>query len=267
MAQDFVLPLAQDSSAQVLTDVDNRGYDTKLDDADASPLHIGVMNIDETIVEYFGNTIKPTIIDNEVVRLVPVLYGTPERWSTFRKDGIIREPGSDKAQTPAIMIRRISIERDKMTNPSNKYVHLTWESGWNRRNVYDKFAVLNGIHPSKELRTVIIPDYITLTYEIVMWTEYEEQMSSLIGQVQVEGDEYWGTRNDFKFRVRIDQFDSQSELEATQDRVVRTSFRMEVSAYLIPERMIRNFKISPTSKKLYTAKKTIVFTETESTMG
>jgi len=256
-------PYSADS--QVLQDATNSGMDTKLEAGDQSPIQVTLMSIDETIVNYLSDTIKPSITDNETTRVVPVLYGTPERWSTFRKDGIIREPGSDKAQTPVIMLRRTGMERAPMTNPSNKYLETSYETGWNKRNVYDKFAVLNNIKPSRQFHAVIIPDYVTVNYDVVLWTEYEEQMSDLIGQIQVEGDEYWGTRNGFKFRVRIDGFDSQTELEATQDRVVRSVFQMKVSAYLVPERMIKNFRLSPTTRKAYTAKKLVVITETDMT--
>lgn len=253
------------ADSQVLQDPTNPGMDTKLESGDQTPLQVTLMSIDETIVNYLSDTIKPTVIDNETVRMVPVLYGTPERWSTFRKDGIIREPGSDKAQTPVVMLRRTSVERAPLTNPSNKYLETSWETGWNKRNAYDKFAVLNNIRPSRQFHAVIIPDYVTVTYDVVLWTEYEEQMSDLIGQIQVEGDEYWGTRNGYKFRVRIDGFDSQTELEASQDRVVRSVFQMKVSAYLVPERMIKNFRLSPTTRKAYTAKKMVVIVETDGT--
>lgn len=262
---DFDKPTAYSADAQTLADIPNRGLDNKLDENDQSPIQITLMSIDETIVNYLNETIKPTVVDNGTVRMVPVLYGTPERWSTFRKDGIIREPGSDKAQTPSIMIRRRSIERDKLTNPVNKYLETAYETGWNRRNVYDKFAVLNGIRPSRQFHAVVIPDYVTISYDVVIWTEYESQMSDVIGQIQVEGDEYWGTRNGFKFRVRIDNFDSQTEIEATQDRVVRTTFTMTVSAYLVPERMVKNFRLSPTTRKAYTAKKLVVMAEVDNT--
>lgn len=253
------------ADSQVLQDPTNPGMDTKLESGDQTPIQVTLMSIDETIVNYLSDTIKPTVIDNETVRMVPVLYGTPERWSTFRKDGIIREPGSDKAQTPVVMLRRTSVERAPLTNPSNKYLETSWETGWNKRNAYDKFAVLNNIRPSRQFHAVIIPDYVTVTYDVVLWTEYEEQMSDLIGQIQVEGDEYWGTRNGYKFRVRIDGFDSQTELEASQDRVVRSVFQMKVSAYLVPERMIKNFRLSPTTRKAYTAKKMVVIIETDGT--
>jgi hypothetical protein len=262
---DPINPQAYDAASQPVTDIPNRGMDVKLEDNDQSPIHITLMGIDETIVSYLQDTIKPSIRDNETIRMVPVQYGTPERWAAFRKDGSLRDPKSDKAITPLILIRRTNVERDQLTNPSNKYVETSWETGWNRRNAYDRFSVVNNIRPSRQFHAVIIPDYITITYDIVLWTEYEEQMSDLISEIQVEGDEYWGLRNGFKFRVKIDGFESQSDLGASEDRIVRTTFSMKVSAYLIPERMIKNFKLSSTTRKLYTAKKVVTFVEVDGT--
>lgn len=258
-------PTAYSADAKTIDDIQNRGLDVKREDGDQSPIIVTLMSIDEIIVNHLTDTIKPSINDNGTVRPVPILYGTPERWSTFRKDGFIREPNSDKAVTPVILLRRTSMDRGKLMNPSNKYIQTSWEAGWNKRNAYDKFSIVNHIAPSREFHAVVIPDYVDINYEVIIWTEYEEQMSDVIGQLQVENDEFWGTRNGYKFRVRIDKFDSQSTLESTQDRLIRTQFSMKVGAYLIPERMVKNFKITPTTAKIFTAKKAVIMIEVDGT--
>lgn len=264
---DFSLKNVQlhDANVQTVDDTQNRGLDNRFEDDDISPLRITLMTIDEIIINYFDDVIKPNIVTLESVQRVPIIYGSGERWAMFRKDGFLRAPGSDKALTPMIMIRRRNVERGRLANPVNKYLQTAWESGWNRRNAYDKFAVLNGINPSRKFHTVIIPDYVDINYDVVVWTEYEEQMSDLLGQIQVEADEYWGVRNNFKFRVKIDSMDGQTDLEAAQDRMVRTAFTMKVGAYLIPERMVRNAKIVSTNQKVYTAKKVVAMVEVDGT--
>jgi len=264
---DFSLrnPQQYDASGQQRDDIPNRGLDNRLEDDDNTPLRITLMSIDEIIINYFDDVIKPSIVTLDSVQRVPVIYGSSERWALFRKDGFLRAPNTEKALTPMIMLRRRNVERGQLTNPVNKYLETSWESGWNRRNAYDKFAVLNGIRPSRKFHTVIIPDYVDINYEVVVWTEYEEQMSDLLSQIQVEADEYWGVRNNFKFRVRIDAMDSQTDIEATQDRVVRTAFTMKVGAYLIPERMVKNAKIVSTNQKVYTAKKIVAIVEVDGT--
>jgi hypothetical protein len=260
---DIINPTAHQAGVQAADDAENRGNATKLEGQ--TPVHVTLMNIDETIINYMSDVIKPSVTDNEILKLVPVLYATPERWSAFREHGVIRDVSSDKIQTPLIMIKRSNVERGKLSNPSNKYLETSYETGWNARNAYDKFSVLNNIRPSRQFHAVVIPDYVTITYEVILWTEYESQMSDLIGQIQMEGDEYWGNRNDYKFKVKIDSFDSQSELEASQDRVVRSTFQMKVNAYLIPERMVKNFKIGSTTKQIFTSKKVVTIVETTGT--
>lgn len=239
----------------------NRGLDNKFTSNDPPPLQITLMMINEIIMEYFTNVVKPTIKEEDAVRVVPVLYGNPERWATIRKYGYIRDADNGKLFTPLIMLRRTKVEQGKLKNPNNKYQYRILNTGWNVRNTYDKFAVQNNIRPSQAIRIVTIPDYMDLTYEVILWTDYQEQMDSLIEQINVENQEYWGERNNFKLRVNIDSFDSQNELPAELDRLVRTTFNMKVGAYLLPEKMVKNFKPGATDIKSYTSKK-LIMTET-----
>ena len=251
------------AEAQVEQDETNRGYDNKLTAQDIAALKVTLMSVDEIIVKYLTDIVNPTIVVNGVQKKVPIFYGSPERWSTVRQDVNIRDTNTSKLQTPMIMLRRTQTSRGALSNPVNKYLQLSWQAGWNRHNVYDQFAVLNGIRPSQQMRAVMIPDYVDLTYEVFLWTEFEEQMSDLVGQITVENDEYWGQRNDFKFRIKIDEFSSLSDLDSSSDRVIRTQFSMKVGAYLIPERVIQKFKMVSTNQKSYTSKKTVIFTEIE----
>lgn len=234
-----------------------RGYDV-VPPEDASPITITLMRIDEAILHYFDEVINPLVEENGVVRRVPVLYGNPERWDSVRKHGFLRDQQTTKLLAPLIVFRRSTVRRGDLQNPNNKYLHQTLDAGYNARNAYDKFAVLNNIHPSKQLRQVIIPDYMDLTYEVLMWTEYEEQMNKLVEQVNVESDEYWGNRNNFKFKVRIEEFTSRSELPAESERIVRVEFSMNVHAYLLPDHLVQNFKLASTNQTTFSPKKVVL---------
>jgi hypothetical protein len=98
-----------------------------------------------------------------------------------------------------------------------------------------------------------------------MWTEYQEQMNSLIEQINVENQEFWGLRNEFKFRVDIGDYSSEDELPATEERIIRNTIDMRVAAYLVPEKMVKNYKISSTNSKTYSKKKIIQIVETDET--
>ena len=89
-----------------------------------------------------------------------------------------------------------------------------------------------------------------------------EQMNKLIEQVSFEDDEFWGDRNQYKFRTKIDEYKIENILPVEKDRLVKTSFTLNVSAYLLPERMVDRYgKLMQTSQQRFTTKKTIVFTE------
>lgn len=239
----------------------NRGLDTKVTSHDSPETTVTLEKINNIVMGYLSDTINPTVDDNGTIRKVPVQYGDEERWKTIRADGFMRDPNTSKILTPLLMLRRTEIGKGPLYNPNNKYVHTTLTTGWNSRNAYDKFAVLNNIIPSEHIRNVIIPDYMDISYEGIIWTEYQAQMDKVIETINVENDEFWGERNNFKFRVSINSYQSQNRLPVGQDRVVRTEFRMKVSAYLIPDRMLKNMKVAATSQEVFTAKKLVTFVE------
>jgi hypothetical protein len=89
-----------------------------------------------------------------------------------------------------------------------------------------------------------------------------EQMNKLIEQISFEDDEFWGDRNKYKFRTKIDEYKIENTLPESQDRVVKTLFNLNVAAYLLPERMLdKNGRLMQTSRQRFTTKKTVVFTE------
>jgi hypothetical protein len=240
----------------------NRGYDNRISGSDAPEMVVSLETINDTIMDYFQNIIQPTIISNDEAIPVPIMYGAGERWASVLKYGGLRDEKNDRLQAPLIIIRRTGEKRNSLTNPSNKYLYTTLSPSWNPRNVYDKFSVQNNITPSQQLRHIIVPDYMDLTYDIIVWTDLQQQMDTILEQINVEAYEYWGNRNTWKFRVSIDEYQNENKLPATEDRTVRKMFTMKVGAYLIPERMVKNFKLASTNTKSYTVKKVITMIET-----
>jgi hypothetical protein len=241
----------------------NRGLDTTSDGQD-TPITVTLHNIDETLITYLNERIKPLVRQDGNQIKVPVIYGNPERWKSVQTDGILRDIRG-KIQLPLIMIRRTNMKKNvKINSPINKYLEREFETGWNRYNPYDRFAIANGIKPVKKRLTTITPDYFDLTYECMIWTEYMEQMNRVVEQISFEDDEFWGDRNRYKFRTRIDEYKIENVLPTNQDRLVRTAFNLNVSAYLLPERMLDKYgKLMQTSQQRYTVKKVITFAEIE----
>jgi hypothetical protein len=199
---------------------------------------IGIKDIDEAILYYFNNIIQPSVVQNGQKINVPVLYGSPERWSSVQKDGYYRDKNG-KIQAPLIMFKRDNLTKKRnlgnkldSNQASNYYIY---KSNYNRRNIYDKFSTLSNRTPSEEYYAVIIPDFVTVQYSCIVFTDYVEQNNKLIESINFASDSYWGNPERFKFRSMIDSYNTITELIQGQDRGVKTTFTITLDGYIIPD--------------------------------
>lgn len=241
--------------------VQNRADDTT---NDASPIKVTLYTVDNAIIKYLSDRIKPVVTQNGNQVNVPVIYGNPERWKSAQRDGVLRD-SIGKIQLPMLLIRRTAMKKTGINSPVNKYYDRTFYTGWNRRTPYDRFNLVNGITPSREYYvTTATPDYYEFTYKCMVWTEYMEQMNAVVENISFESDEFWGEQNSYKFRTIIDSFEPLTELPSSNDRVVRTQFDMTVYAYLLPESQLDvGHNRGPITRKKYGVKKVVTFTEIE----
>lgn len=241
--------------------VHSRADDTQ---NDAPQIKVTLYTIDDAIIKYLTNRIKPIVTQQGTQVQVPVIYGSPERWKSAQRDGILRD-SIGKIQLPMLMLRRTSMKKTGINSPVNKYYERTFSTGWNRRTPYDQFSVINKVVPSREyFNTTATPDYYEFTYKCIIWTEYMEQMNTLVENISFESDEFWGEPNNYKFRTIIKGFEPLTELPNKSDRVVRTQFDMTVYAYLLPESQLdvgHNRELL--TKRRFGVKKIVTFTETE----
>ena len=135
--------------ANTPTVTQNRGLDTQTQTGDA-PVTVTLLTIDETLIKYLITRIQPVLSQDGKSVKVPIIYGNPERWKSVQKDGVLRD-NKGKIQLPIIIIRRTGMKKNVGINsPVNKYLEREFETGWNRYNPYDRFAVVNGIKPVKQ---------------------------------------------------------------------------------------------------------------------
>ena len=216
----------------------NRGFERSVKNDNVKQFHIGLRDIDETIVYYFNNVIKPSVLRNGQRVNVPILYGSPERWKSVQKDGFYRDKNG-KIQTPLIMFKRDSIEKNRnlgnkldANNPNNFSI---FQKKYSKKNVYDKFSALTNREPVVELYGVIIPDYVNITYSCVVFTEYVEQMNKIVESINFASDAYWGDPERFNFRAMIDNYTTSTEMTQGQDRTVKTSFEIKMMGHIVPD--------------------------------
>jgi hypothetical protein len=157
----------------------------------------------------------------------------------MQRDGYYRDP-KGKVILPLIMYRRTSIAKNdaiptSALDANNPKLFYTFQKKYNSRNKYDKFSVLQGVNPSKQFYNIIMPKYVTLTYEAIVFTEYLEQMNKIVEAIQYSEGAYWGDAEKFKFRCNIESFDNAIEMDAAGDRLIKTTFNMTFLGYIIPD--------------------------------
>jgi hypothetical protein len=219
-------------------DPKNRGNQVSFRDDTTKPFTLGIQDIDEAVMYYLENVIKPTIIQNGVVQKVPVIYGASERWKQIQKDGYYRDL-SGAIMMPIITFKRNTITKDRSVGnkldanfPNNIEV---FEKAYSKRDEYNNFNVLNNRKPQKEYYAVVMPDYVTVTYDFIVSTYYVEQMNKIVEAMNYASDSYWGNPERFKFRARIDSFQTNTELPVGAERIVKTNFSLSLRGYIVPD--------------------------------
>jgi len=211
---------------------------------DTTPnIKVSLEDHDETILYYLKNNINPTVEINGNKREVPVIYGSPERWKSIQKDGFYRDKNG-KIQTPLIVLKRESFEKNRNIGnklDGNKVNNVQYfKQGYSKRNSYDNFSVLQNQIPSIEYKVGIIPDYITITYKLIIFTDYVEHMNQLVEAIEFASDSYWGDKERFMFRAAITSFPTATTVENGNDRASRSELTLTVNGYIIPDTINAN---------------------------
>ena len=237
----------------------NRSQEMSFKGDDTKQYSVGIQDIDEAVFYYFRNVIKPFVMQNGVRRDVPIIYGAPERWKSFQRDGYYRDK-SNAIMLPIIVIKRDTITKDRSVanklDANSPNLNGVWQSKFSSKNFYDNFATLNNRKPVKTFYAVAQPDYVTMEYDCLIQTYYMSQLNKIIEACEYASDAYWGDPSKFKFRAFIDSFTTATELVQNQDRLVKGTFGIRLRGYIIPDTIQKELK----SLKKYNSRSKITIT-------
>ena len=203
---------------------------------------IGLYEIDETIKYYFDNVVKLQIKDSSgLTAKVPVVYATPENWKSLQKSDLKRD-ARGKVQLPILAYKRDSITKDRNLGNKvdvNQPIYITVDQGYNKDGRYDKLSVmknmLRGRKEVKMYKKLIVPDYLTVTYSVIIYTEFLTQMNTLIEAISYNEGSYWGDKHKYLVRAKIDDFPSIVEGNVGEDRIVKSEFNITINGHIIPK--------------------------------
>jgi|TARA_R100000027_G_scaffold556_1_gene661 hypothetical protein len=231
---------------------------------DVKNLSVGIMDMDSAIMYYFNEVIKPSVEINDENVKVPCIYASPERWTQVSKQGFLRDK-KRQIIVPLIVFKRTGMSRnddmpiDKL-DANNPIINYSFQKKYSQQNRFDKFSVLKNIEPNREYYNVAMPDYMTITYEFIVWTSYIEQMNRIVEKINFSDGAYWGEPGKMKFRTKIDSFSDSSQIEG--ERLIKTTFSMTLNGYILPE----TFNNYTTTQKYLTPKKLIIRESTDKTI-
>ena len=221
---------------------------------------ITLKDIDTSIMSYIKNIIKPTVQEaNEKIN-VTVMYGNEERWKAVRKRGVLRDKNGT-LMLPLIMLKRTAVEKSDMIpgyehDIRRKYTEIVRKSGWSKKNRYSRFALQTNELPVHENLVTSIPNFVNITYEFVLWTNFIEQMNPLVESFMEYDKTYWGDKDTYRFISNVDSVSDASEMDSRGERFIKSTFSVTTKAYLLPEETnnIVMGKMSQVQRKLTPSK-------------
>jgi hypothetical protein len=240
----------------------NRAYEVSYSELDTKNFSIGIKDHTEAIQYYFDEVLKLEVYQNNGKVLVPVIYGTPEKWKSIQKDGYYRDSAA-QIMPPLIMYKKASVVQNrtlgnKLDGNEANNVQL-FEKAYTRRNVYDNFHILQNQKPQKEYVVVVTPDYVTISYTCAIWTNFVEQMDKLTEALNFASNSYWGDPSRFQFLAKIETFNDVQTFDQGEDRLVRTDFQLTLNGYLIPDSL--NAYLAQLQNRTYNLCKIVFNTE------
>ena len=242
-------------------EVPNRANAVRRDNDIVKTPKITIEDVDFALISFIRDVIKPQVVENGQTIDVPVMYANGEKWAQVQARGFMRDR-KGKIMTPIISIRRASItERDTLKslgvnqNPAGN--DIVFRNKHTKENRYGKFSILQGTKRTQEYYAAPIPEFVDVAYEFLLWTEYTEQMNSLVEQIMPTNGFAYGTT--YKFPTFLSDVSFETTNATGEDRIVRATIPAIVKGTLLMPFELRRSNI----EKRFSVKKVVFGKETD----
>ena len=228
---------------------------------DVKNVSVGIYDIDLAFKDFLEKDVKPTIEESGKFIHVPVMYASPENWSSAQKDGFMRD-ANGKVQTPLISFKRNSLdvntEYSKLKVLTDNDTSQTFIRKYTHENRYDAFSQLIGQKPVDEKYIVDRPDYVNIQYDVIVWCDFMEDLNKLVEQIIYFQGGAFGDR--YKFQIKGESYSFETTNGVGEERLVRSNVTLTTKAYIVPENrgnVINTQKAFGTSKVVWNLKSDI----------
>lgn len=216
----------------------NRATQVRRDTDNVKTPSVTLFDIDYAIYSFLRDNINPTVIENNKIIPVPIVFSNGETWSQIQKNGFNRNTDGT-VNRPLITIKRTGnsdrtdlLNLDVNRNPDGNYI-ITTRTKYSKNNMYDRFSILNNSKPTYEYYTSAVPEYITVNYELTIWTDFTEQLNSVMEHIIPTSNLAWGNNSSWKFITSVRDFSIDAVNSGTEQRAIRATTTLDVKGYIL----------------------------------
>jgi hypothetical protein len=205
--------------------------DTKRDGV--KDISIALYDVDYAVKWHLERVVKPTIVEENAIITVPILFAAGEKWTAVQKHGYLRD-NQGKLLTPLIMIRRNSVSKREDIQDlkvlETADARITFEKQYSSKNRYDRFALTNK-PVKKEYYSMDVPKFVQVEYDLLIWTNNSIQLNEVVEQLMWFDGKAFGDAH--KFITHIDAPTFEAVNNTGEDRLVRASMAMRTKAQIL----------------------------------
>ncbi len=214
----------------------------------------GLRDVDMAFQNWWDNVLNVQISDTSGnQKKVPVFFVSAERWNKARQEGGFRDdkgtlilpliailkPGLSSTETGPYGRNFADIKKDhviaKKLSPKS---HLV------KKLIKQNPDTLDPSSPIYEIYTAPVPDHYTITYEVVIWTSFMDDVNRIVEKLGQQMD--YKSRKSFQFYTKEGvyftafqdgEFENQSNFDdyTDEERLIKYSTNFIVSAHLYPQ--------------------------------
>lgn len=196
-------------------------------------ISIALYDVDYAVKWHLENIIKPTIVEENSIITVPILFGSGEKFASVQKHGYLRD-AQGRLLTPLIMIKRNSVSKREDLQDlkvlESADARVTFEKKYSQQNRYDRFNLTNKI-PTRELYSMDVPKFVQLEYDLFIWTNTTVQLNEVVEQLMWFDGKAFGDSH--KFITHIDAPTFETTNSAGEGRLVRATMSMRTKAQIL----------------------------------
>lgn len=240
----------------------NRAYETRRDTDTIKTPKITIYDIDYAIMHWIQHTISPKVIDGDNNTIpVPLVYGNGEKWAQIQAHGFLRD-SSGKQMTPIMILRRTDMTEEKRigklkVNPNPDANNLKVLPSRTTHNIHEVISKLYNTKIPYEYYITAIPEFVTVKYELIIWTDYVEQMNHIVQDILPLSGLNWG--DTWRFTTSAEDYSFETVQGDTEDRIVRCTVPLTTQGILLDDFEMGKSQI----RKAFTTKR-IVFNNEKS---